>query len=43
MATEDQDTNFLVTRVPVTLLGSEEINLTKVIKAIILFSPTTYG
>jgi len=25
MTTEDQDTNFLITRVPVTLLGSEEI------------------
>jgi len=42
-ATEDQDTNFLITRVPVTLLGGEETNLAKVIKAIILYSSTTYG
>lgn len=25
MATEDQDTKFLITRVPVTLLGGDEI------------------
>ena len=36
MATECQDTNF-------SLRGGEELNLAKVIKAIILCSPITYG